>query len=295
MQVLKSTLADETDNNWELEDPDLMPNMHDFILCQAYFTKSGTRSPLYAGLDAEMFLNNYFQLSAAVRLTFCAFAAHDLSNETLAISYYKRARKALARKPFIKPSLELVQTYTCLFHFAINKGQPVIALQFLRAGLQSIRELKLDVDPDDSPWLYSLNLSERRKEERRRTFWQIFWHWSWQRALSDEDIIDFPITSVNVKPPSQVFDPLPIFPVNAVKNWECCILNLMGDIKRRYMIPPRRILDLLASEDQISLGMHLVSTQSSIPATLLLISAHPDYISVEEEKQFLTATAIQDR
>ncbi|KAJ3074010.1 hypothetical protein HDU99_001809, partial [Rhizoclosmatium hyalinum] len=45
---------------WELEDPDLIPTLDDWLLVFNWFTRNGTRFPQAAGFDAEMVLKEYF-------------------------------------------------------------------------------------------------------------------------------------------------------------------------------------------------------------------------------------------
>ncbi|KAJ3063585.1 hypothetical protein HDU99_004773, partial [Rhizoclosmatium hyalinum] len=133
----------------ELEDIDLMPTTEDFLLCQRYLTRNGARTPITVAFDADMFLKKFYTLSPAFRLTFCAFVADLTLTDELGRSYYKRARRALTRVGPVEPSLESVQTCTFLYHFCVS--QPVVALQFLSAGLRMIVQLGLNIDPDDSP------------------------------------------------------------------------------------------------------------------------------------------------
>ncbi|KAJ3057605.1 hypothetical protein HDU99_007229, partial [Rhizoclosmatium hyalinum] len=103
----------------QLEDIDLMPTAEDFMLCQRYFTRDGTQTPITVAFDADMFLRKFYTLAPAFRLTFCAFVADLTLTDELGRSYYKRARRALTRVRSVEPSLESVQTCTFLYHFCV--------------------------------------------------------------------------------------------------------------------------------------------------------------------------------
>ncbi|KAJ3061275.1 hypothetical protein HDU99_005611, partial [Rhizoclosmatium hyalinum] len=66
-------------------------------------------------------------------------------------------------------------------------------------------ELRLNTDPDDSPWLYALNLSPRQKEERRRVCWSVVVRYAWNMALLNDEM-SFDIDCSNLKAPSAVYD-----------------------------------------------------------------------------------------
>ncbi|ORY39152.1 hypothetical protein BCR33DRAFT_418864 [Rhizoclosmatium globosum] len=121
IQALDSNLIEKESRNWELVDPDQIPTIDDFQLSYSYLTTNGTTFPCHTPFDAEEFLMNYSQKSAALRLTFCAMAARETGRENLEIHYYRRACKALDRAADGIPSIELLQSYTNLYHFSTSK------------------------------------------------------------------------------------------------------------------------------------------------------------------------------
>ncbi|ORY44845.1 hypothetical protein BCR33DRAFT_716791 [Rhizoclosmatium globosum] len=63
------------------------------------------------------------------------------------------------------PTLETVQAYYNIYLYAT----------FLEMALQMIKQLRLDVDPDYSPWINHLNLAPRQKEEGDGHFGHPHW------------------------------------------------------------------------------------------------------------------------
>ncbi|ORY39140.1 hypothetical protein BCR33DRAFT_853686 [Rhizoclosmatium globosum] len=258
----------------EMEDLDLMPTMEDLHLCYRFATKNGQRSLLLATqFDAEAFQRNFFHLSPVYRLTRCAMAAYYYSSDEEANVYYQRARKAFAKYGGI-PSVETVRACSLLNTFALNRGQPVIGLQFLKVAVSMIHELQLHIDPDDSPWLNQLTLTPREKEDRRRAFWEVYYHYIWHQALcNDFDTIHVEITCNQMKSPSQVFDPHPVFFPLPVRKAECQILSLIVNIKHLFSIPPHLAIELLVSVRVEGLRnalneIHSDSRRVAVPCTI---------------------------
>ncbi|KAJ3061718.1 hypothetical protein HDU99_005467, partial [Rhizoclosmatium hyalinum] len=61
----------------------------------------------------------------------------------------------------------------------------MIGWPFLKAAIGMSLDLRLDIDPDDSPWLGAI--SENKKEERRRLFWACLYILKSEQSLVDDD------------------------------------------------------------------------------------------------------------
>ncbi|KAJ3005792.1 UNVERIFIED_CONTAM: hypothetical protein HDU68_004403, partial [Siphonaria sp. JEL0065] len=112
-------------------------------------------------------------------LSLCALAARmqiPLIDQTVSHSYFEKARKALARSQ-TGPSVKKVQALVIQSSFTVMVyGNPNSARLIFSDAVQMMAVLRLNVDPDDSPWLKHLNLTEEEKNERRILFWVIFYN-----------------------------------------------------------------------------------------------------------------------
>ncbi|KAJ3019255.1 UNVERIFIED_CONTAM: hypothetical protein HDU68_010743 [Siphonaria sp. JEL0065] len=172
-----------------------------------------------------------------------------------------------------------------------GNGQPDLAQSFLKIALNLIQVLRLDVDPDDSPWLYQFNLSPREKEDRRRAFWCIFWYASKANATS-ADVFDMQINSDKIKGPSAVTDPYPIFETSAMTKPLCNIYTVMASVKKLYSTSPKSIHDILFSEKVLKLHTKMSIVHSELPIDHLLISESPEVILQQDRVRFISQ---QDR
>ncbi|ORY39114.1 hypothetical protein BCR33DRAFT_853670 [Rhizoclosmatium globosum] len=286
MTALETPFINNESHNWEMEDPDLIPSTSDWLMMWAEITRYGKFAPMDDSFDAEAFLLNYFSLPPVFRLAECAIIAHLYLPSETAVSYYVRARKALIQAMEQPPTLATVQACNTLCQFALSKGQPVTGIQFLRMSLNMILELRLDVDPDDSPWLSHLDLTPRQKEERRRAFWLAYWQIMW--LDSNDDIKDVEINCDRIKAPGNVMDPGPVFDYCATRKWECEFLAVIGTLRRHYGTPPKTATDLLQSAQIAHYKMRLKYIQSITPPEFLLLSESPTSISSHEEVIFGT-------
>ncbi|KAI9339943.1 hypothetical protein BDR26DRAFT_918898 [Obelidium mucronatum] len=277
---------------WIINNPDLQPTFEDWLLVYAHFTKNHTVSPIFFSNDRSRFLDSFFQQPAPIRLIQCAIAAfHRLYDHDTALSYYSRARKAVLLAASEPPSFETCQALYFTNLLAHWKGQPDIGKPFLAVGLEMAATLQLDVDPDESPWLYHLNLSERQKEERRRLYWSFYWYLSFEQATSSEwQGYSFRHQS-SVKPPTQpINDPLPVFTVVQPYECVCELYNLIGEIKRHHSSIPKSIKELLEDNAAASfekLHSRLISIHSRAPAAYILISESAESISTADHARFV--------
>ncbi|KAI9324987.1 hypothetical protein BDR26DRAFT_880215 [Obelidium mucronatum] len=272
--------------NWCLEDPDLMPTFDDWLLVQRVNTSNGTRRPLCFSYDGAQFLDSFFHQPAAWRLIHCATCAYESGlPEDIQLSYFRRARKAVLQAMCEKPTYQTVQTFYFITLFAAWKGQPEAGRPFLKAALDLVISLRLDIDPDDSPWLFNLNLSPREKEDRRRAFWSTFWHLKFEQAVSS-DAIHVSIDSSRIKPPGAVHEPYTIFEALPQTKWVCDVYSLISAIKSHYSSAPKSIDFVLASDAVNSLHARFLHLQSAIPIQTFLIPESPQSITSTDRARF---------
>ncbi|ORY29888.1 hypothetical protein BCR33DRAFT_571403 [Rhizoclosmatium globosum] len=160
--------------------------------------------------------------------------------------YYNRARKALLRSD-VRPSLDLIIAYNCIYDHGRATSQVLISEQFLRRSIEMVIELKLDVDPDDSPWLN--HLTPREKEDRRRIFWSSYDLYAWQLSVSPFPLV-MNISGNGVKPPRQVYDPHPVFDEAHAYKERCEQKVVLGSIKNHYSTPHPRYTTFFPLREQ---------------------------------------------
>ncbi|ORY39085.1 hypothetical protein BCR33DRAFT_417701 [Rhizoclosmatium globosum] len=228
-------IKEESIGPLDIEDRDLLPTLEDFELVYNDLTRNGTIwPPSMFSFDAESFLVNFYSAEPAFRLIQCAtsaFYAFPPKPETVQLSYYKRAKKAIDRIATRKPTFQSVQAYYAIYGFAYDKGQPLVALEFLQKAMSAMIELRMDFDPDNSPWLLPLNLTSRQKEERRRTFWVIYRQAVYEKAVSFTEMrILIDITAM--KTASNIIGhELESSAVELALKWDAMILNQIALIK----------------------------------------------------------------
>ncbi|KAI9352602.1 hypothetical protein BDR26DRAFT_849531, partial [Obelidium mucronatum] len=155
-----------------------------------------------------------------------------------------------------------------------------------------IIQLRIDVDPDDSPWLFHLNLTPRQKEDRRRAFWGVYWVLKHEQATSDTITVTTTATMTSplnlnnsrMKPPNEINDPYPIFGINAGFIPTISLLEVMAAIRQHHLKAPTTkrggerggggggIQQIFASETTSSLNTFLLTVHASIPLNYILIS-----------------------
>ncbi|KAJ3026254.1 UNVERIFIED_CONTAM: hypothetical protein HDU68_005949 [Siphonaria sp. JEL0065] len=299
-----------------------MPTLEDYQLVFCSNTFYGTRvCPVGFSYDIDALLNTFFQQPPAWRLIHCAISAHETEvPESMQLSYYRRARKAVLRSMHESPTYKTVQTFYFLALFGTWKGQPEAGRPFLRYALDLIIKLRLDVDPDASPWLYHLNLTPREKEDRRRAFWSVFYHMRYQQAVSS-NAVSANINSSNINPPSAIVDVYPVFEAVPQTFWICEIYDFISKIKQHHYNPPKSIDGILASEtldfltptdhhrfhsqlgplvrrsklDILSLTMFLFSATCILNRPRLFLSGLKSFnpIYLGKDSQYIIANAIQ--
>ncbi|KAI9352593.1 hypothetical protein BDR26DRAFT_1002779 [Obelidium mucronatum] len=289
IQAAESPLMDTNSRGWGLEDPDLMPSLDDFLLVQRVHTRNFKSAPLAFAYDGDYFLNSFFHLHPILRLTKCALAAHSSSPrlpKELALSYYNRARKACIKAlSEEEPSYQTVQsiwnTPICKMY---GKGRPELGRSFYKIITELIVQLRLDIDPDDSPWLFHLNLSPREKEDRRKAFWSCYWLMMEDQATSS-DAFPFRLTSDKIKPPAAVDTPFLIFEGYSTMKPLCELYRLFGLMKRHFSSPPSDYQTILASE---SLTSALLMVHSAVPKQFQFVALSSTCLPYEDCQRLLS-------
>ncbi|KAJ3022611.1 UNVERIFIED_CONTAM: hypothetical protein HDU68_009020 [Siphonaria sp. JEL0065] len=264
-------LIDHEDQSWELEDPDMMATIEDWVLV----FNSLSSQPVRLSYDGDNLIKNFFHQPAGFRLILCAFAAFN-SNlpPSLQLSYYNRARKALIRAINEKPTHQTVQALQSVFVFAEAKGQPDLGHSLFQTAINMIVTMRLDIDPDDSPWLYHLNLTERQKEDRRRAFWGCYIVLVTEQALSPTNFSETRLSADKIKAPATIMDPHLVFQGNCLVKPECELFRMIATFRQQYSLAPRNIAEVINGLPTVA--MELESIISTIPSTHLLT---PDSIA----------------
>ncbi|KAI9325005.1 hypothetical protein BDR26DRAFT_880245 [Obelidium mucronatum] len=283
--AFETALVDHEAHEWELEDPDLMPTIDDWMLVYTARHASTVRF----GYDRPNCLNSFFQQPPMFRLIICAVSALSIPlPDEIQFSYYNRCRKAVVRAIHEKPTYQTVQSLMMLFQFAEARGQPDISRSLFQTALSLIKSLRLDIDPDLSPWLAHLNLTERQKEDRRRAFWCSYSVMVTEEAVSNETFANSEtLSSVNIKPPATIHDPYLVFEGNIMVKPECELLRLIGQIRRGYSRIPKTLNDLLPTGPPPK-STDLNRIISEIPTPYLLVPADsPSNITRQDHLHFL--------
>ncbi|KAJ3287904.1 hypothetical protein HDU79_005334 [Rhizoclosmatium sp. JEL0117] len=175
-------IFDDFQNDWILQDPDLMPTWDDFQTVHLYFTTNPRALAHMAAMDvaaASTFtvknIRYSFNLIKSTRLVITAIATYyvgDAMTEETALWFFKRARKAVILAAE-RPSASTAKAYYWIYIYSKMMRKDALGLPFLKMSVEMLKHLKLDIDPDDSPWLHDLNLTEIEIEERRRLYWVV--------------------------------------------------------------------------------------------------------------------------
>ncbi|ORY25868.1 hypothetical protein BCR33DRAFT_726713 [Rhizoclosmatium globosum] len=277
-----------TVNDMTLVDPDLLPTFQDWLLAFKYYTESGTTPPLSDVLDAESFLRDFFHKPAILRLVFCTLISYT-EDDTVQKNYLRRTRKALYA-PDLTPSVELMYAYNIAHIHARNIGELALAEQFMQTALKMLIELRMDIDPDDSPWLS--HLTARQKEERRRLFWKLYIQYSYALSYLPEPF-RLELTGERVKARAQVFDPNPVFSIedptiDLVHQYVAELQNLIGNIRESHSTPPATIKDCLSSANlPQSLHSRFLAVHQGCPIKYRLRFENPSRITTEEQTNMI--------
>ncbi|KAJ3295613.1 hypothetical protein HDU79_008802 [Rhizoclosmatium sp. JEL0117] len=276
----------------ELEDPDLIPTQEDLVLVYNYVTRNGSQPLVNLFYDAESMIINFFKKPPLLRLSLGTLAFHSLSKVDLSElikekrrTYFRRARKAFYHTDR-KPSIDLVIAFQTMYAQARELGDQVLSHQFLKIAVEMMIQLKLDVDPDDSPWLS--HLAPREKEERRRVFWNVYKQYAFMLSYLPEPV-RFNLNGSKVKECSQVYDPYPVFfndgeSYPLVTKLEAELWNLIGTLRNHYTLPPKNTLDLLEYH-KLHVYKYMLSVYALIPAEFRLHFEDPMVITSQDVAQ----------
>ncbi|KAI9343985.1 kinase-like domain-containing protein [Obelidium mucronatum] len=292
MRAFDAQLTDHDITDWAVEDPDLMPTTDDWFLLHRFFTYDERAVQVTLSTDAHNTLETFYQQPAHVRLTLCSIAAHfdPTVSEKVALSYYSRARKAVFRA-LDKPSVKVVHTLYWINSFATWNGQPAIGSSFLATAIDMIIFLKLYIDPDDSPWLNHLNLSEAEREDRRRAFWSCFYFLKVQQSLSG-DAIQIKLRSDLLKPPRPVTEPYLAFISFDSFAPVCSMYDLLSAIRKHHSIIPTSLHDILGSESVVHLNIRLLNVHAKIPIQYLLVAESPITLTESDSTRFASQFSV---
>ncbi|KAJ3061084.1 hypothetical protein HDU99_005677, partial [Rhizoclosmatium hyalinum] len=145
-----------------------------------------------------------------------------------------------------------------------------------------ILALGMEVDPDDSPWLINLKLSDRQKEERRFTFWGCFYNYIAQKSLSD-DSIAVEISADKMR----IGNGIPgVFPSGVTIVPVCSSYSLASAIRKHHSTVPTSLQDIISSPSLTDLNTLLLSIPAQTPLEFLFISESPDTISQSDYDRF---------
>ncbi|KAJ3294670.1 hypothetical protein HDU79_010628 [Rhizoclosmatium sp. JEL0117] len=163
-----------------------------------------------------------------------------------------------------------------------------IAIEFLKHSFAMLIELRMDIDPDDSPWLS--HLSPRQKEERRRLFWQLYKQYSFELSYLP-DPLDFFLVGDKVKPIGQVFDPFPVFEDEGysyplISKLEAELWNVIGTIRGHFALPPQSVQYLLNAPNPHHDRLH--SVLASIPLEYRFLFEDSTKVTIDDESRFIT-------
>ncbi|ORY53415.1 hypothetical protein BCR33DRAFT_844752 [Rhizoclosmatium globosum] len=278
--------VDTGKEGWELEDPDMLPTQEDWLLLYNHYTKNGEKEPIGMLFDIQQFLFDFYRKPAVLRLILCCKpTAYKLDDESGNRAYH-RARKALFRSD-LTPSVDLILTYWHIFEYAQFMGRSSIGQQFLKSAVELCLQLQLNKDPDTLPWLN--HLTPRQKEERRRIFWGTFYFYSGQLA-QDPDCFFLPISGEQVKAPSQINDPTPIFVPAELLKYTSETFNVLGTIKLNYTTPPSSIQSVIDLGTR--LYSHFLQYRTTIPQKYILEFDTPHHISTADQDRFIAQISI---
>ncbi|KAI9333146.1 hypothetical protein BDR26DRAFT_868655 [Obelidium mucronatum] len=272
LNASEAPLIEPEGAEWQIEDPDLMPTIDDWLVVYLFLTNNGTPIPNETpvpmpGFDSDQFLKDFFQLPAFLRLVALATCTAHTSFEK-SLVYYKRARKAAIRAVSETPTYQTVQALVILYIYLGYIGQPALVEPLLKIAMHLIQALRLDVDPDDSPWLFHLNLTPRQKEDRRCAFWGAYSEIVWEAATSPK-LVDVPINSNKMKGRSTVYvGSQLIFQGDHFMQSFSILHTVIIAIKKAFVVAPKTSNELIASETVAELQSKMMQVQSQLPTDI---------------------------
>ncbi|KAI8832115.1 hypothetical protein BJ741DRAFT_615374 [Chytriomyces cf. hyalinus JEL632] len=274
--------------NLSVEDPDMMPTMQDWVVVYNYL-RSGGQS-LWAMIDPVKFLQSFLSEPPFLRYAVCAVAAHQRLPKVsgrVSLAYFNRAKQAVKKRSDV--SIKMIQALFCLSSFATSNGQPDLSKPYFVKAIPMLFQLRLHVDPDDSPWLTHLNLSEEDKNERRMTFWTLFQCVQVVQMITINRGEFYAMPGNSVKFAKQVaLDTVAKLPITLPATATVCYLSLITSVMVETAIlhskAPASAMELLVGSAAVLLDRRLAIAKEYIPETLLvsepsvlfqMVEAHP--------------------
>ncbi|KAI9339985.1 hypothetical protein BDR26DRAFT_861922 [Obelidium mucronatum] len=279
--ISETPLIEQEGKDWHLEDPALMPTIDEWLVVYRAVSFDGTRLPIrHDSLDADQFIKDFFQLPAFFRTAVVMYCMGPVSLE-----YYNRARKAVVHSITEQPTYQTVQGLFILYVYVGWKGQPTLVESLLKIMQNLIQVLRLDVDPDFSPWLFHLNLSPRQKEDRRRTFWMAY-EAILSNAATSPEAADVPIDSTKIKGPAalevdgcKVFDHLPLIKALGA------VHKVIISIKRQFLTAPGTLQELIGIATS-GFQQDLDHARSHIPMEYLFMTESAEELSEQDYTRY---------
>ncbi|KAJ3220718.1 hypothetical protein HDU81_011221, partial [Chytriomyces hyalinus] len=221
--------------------------------------------------DPFMLMESYFREPPALRYAFICVCAQLLQLPKLVrLDYYNRARKAIFKD--LKPAVKSVQALYYVATFALLNGQVALAFPAMERAVHMTMLLQLDHDPDDIDALRD-SMTEKEKEEWRRTFWVFNYALKTMRLDAGPDVHVF--TAQSVKPCRALGD-LFIGPLDANSTgspfYVCELVGVMQDILDFVRTPPPTLMDLVGHSriKMAFLEAKLDALHAQVPAHLVI-------------------------
>ncbi|KAI8828195.1 hypothetical protein BJ741DRAFT_627014 [Chytriomyces cf. hyalinus JEL632] len=259
----------------QLEDPDLLPSMGDWVIVYQYLRDEETaESSAYLFIEKQSFLSTFFSQPPALRLTFCAIASHlqePLLPPKVTQEFYRRAQKAIQRC-FHKPDFKTLQALLLLSSFALSNGQPMIGRPFFLRAVGMCLELGMNVDPDDAPWLEGLGTDV--KNERRLVYWIVYYSYKFVQIAILRPL-DFSLAGnvkFSLRHPSRLryFGVSPDIPSSiSPLCFVSRILDLIHEITMHHTTTPSSTFEIISCETCASIQTRLEDLRAQIPNHLI--------------------------
>ncbi|KAI8608680.1 hypothetical protein BC830DRAFT_1154288 [Chytriomyces sp. MP71] len=191
---------------------------------------------------------------------------------SVALQYYDKAIHAVT-KSFDNPTFQSMQALIILAKFALSNGQPIVAQPFMFNCIRMAKLLRLDVDPDDSPWLNML--TEQKKLERRRVYHVALLYALAHRIFCPSiETADIGIGSGCVKPiyTHSIVNGVPMLEISTICHNQS-LLTYIEQVRRHHCLTPPTSMAVLLNRSEYEL-MHqrLLYLKSTLPEHLILSS-----------------------
>ncbi|KAJ3346651.1 hypothetical protein HDU83_002811 [Entophlyctis luteolus] len=255
----------------------MMPTFQDWAIACSYMMKKPYSIIGVLG-GSDEFLESFFSQPPHLWLTLCAVASQlqePKLPEHVRYSYYSRAQNALV-KNFHILDFKMFQSLLIFAAFSIANGKPEVGRPFFFQGMTHLLRLRLDIDPDDSPWLSHLNLTDRDKDTRRTGFWVSYHFWKITQIVIGAPL-PVQLQSNRIKFARRLHANTPFYSEYPERSevaticYLCAILDVLESAAQLHHKPPATMVDLTESILLSSVKAQLESLKSQIPAYLVLL------------------------